>query len=114
MKTKKYKIPVGVYDSTVYLVLSDNPDKTYKTLAKKYNWFEEDDEETNSAYFNSTSDFEYFIVMPFNPGIVTIAHEALHGTFAILKDHGVTLSPDSEEAFTYLHDFLVGKIQDKL
>lgn len=36
----------------------------------------------------------------------TIAHEALHAIFSILDIVGIKLSVESEEAFTYLHEYI--------
>lgn len=37
----------------------------------------------------------------------TASHEALHLTFEVMRFHGMTLSRESEEAFTYYHSFVV-------
>lgn len=39
-----------------------------------------------------------------------IAHEVIHAVNNILKKKGLTYSDSSEEAFTYLSDYLIGKI----
>lgn len=114
MKTKKYKIKVDIYESDIWLVLTDNVVQTYDKLAKKYNWEINAEDEDYQGCFMPNSTNEYFMILPFNADLKLISHEVLHGTFAILEDHGVTLGPDSEEAFTYLHDYIIGKVQDKL
>lgn len=40
-------------------------------------------------------------------GIGFIAHELGHASFAILRDVGIVLNKDSEEAYTYLHEYLL-------
>jgi hypothetical protein len=39
-----------------------------------------------------------------------LAHEILHATFELLTARGVTYSEDSEEAFTYLHDYYTSNL----
>ena len=112
MKARKYKIKVEVYESTVYLVLSEDCTKSFNSYAKKYKW--DPEEEDNQGYFIKDNVQEYYMFLPFDAKLGTIAHEVLHATFDILQDHGVTLSPESEESFTYLHDYLIQKVQDKL
>lgn len=44
----------------------------------------------------------------------TIAHEILHCTFSILKRLEVRFNSGSEEAFTYLHGYLMGEFWKRL
>lgn len=39
-----------------------------------------------------------------------VSHEALHATFSILEEKGVTYTPESEEAYTYLQHYILGEI----
>lgn len=41
--------------------------------------------------------------------IATLGHELLHAVFFLLKYCGVKYSDESEEAFTYLHEFFINK-----
>ncbi len=45
--------------------------------------------------------------------LVTIAHEALHATCYVLGEAGLTLSRDSEEAFTYYQGWVLDQILDR-
>jgi hypothetical protein len=49
-----------------------------------------------------------FAAKKITPG--TIAHECLHATFAILESKGIKYNRKSEEAFTYLLDYLVDEV----
>ena len=42
--------------------------------------------------------------------IPIITHEALHATIRILEVKGIRMSEDSEEAYTYLQQYLVKEI----
>lgn len=42
-----------------------------------------------------------------------VAHEALHATFNILWDRGLDVSRTSDEAFTYLLEFILHNIYEK-
>ncbi len=42
----------------------------------------------------------------------TISHEVFHATCAVLHDRGLLLTPDSEEAFSYLIDWMTDKVYD--
>ena len=46
--------------------------------------------------------------------INTISHEVFHFVRRMLTYRGFTLSPDSEEAYSYLTGYLMGEIYDKL
>ena len=41
--------------------------------------------------------------------IATLGHELLHAVFFLLKYCGIKYSDESEEAFTYLHEFFINK-----
>lgn len=45
--------------------------------------------------------------------IATLGHELLHAVFFILDYCGVKYSDESEEAFTYLHEFFLNKALTK-
>lgn len=49
---------------------------------------------------------------PYFHGI--LSHEILHATFELLRSRGLTYSEDSEEAFTYLHDFYITELYRNL
>lgn len=44
----------------------------------------------------------------------TISHEVFHAVYSILSYVGITLSPDSEEAFSYLIGHLVSRITSQI
>lgn len=43
-----------------------------------------------------------------------VAHECLHLVHFIMRRVGITLSQESEEAYTYLQGYLLGQILDKM
>ena len=46
--------------------------------------------------------------------VSTVSHECLHLTHYILRDAGIILSEESEEAYTYLQAYLLGNILRKI
>lgn len=51
----------------------------------------------------------------FNPYFHGIfSHEVLHATFELLRARGLELSGESEEAYTYLHDYYITEIYKNL
>lgn len=117
-KKRTYKIPIEIYNCIVYVVLSGDLVKTGSAICKNKNWsYEESEDESQdeAVFLYSESDStEYYVLFNFNPSTRTILHEVNHCTFTILKHHGVRLSDESEEAFTYLSDFICSKILHKL
>lgn len=61
---------------------------------------------------------QLILYMPNEPedidGLVTLNHEILHCTIALLRRVGMSLSFDSEEAYTYLHEYITRMIYSKL
>jgi hypothetical protein len=49
---------------------------------------------------------------PYFHGI--FSHEVLHATFELLRARGLELSVESEEAYTYLHDYYITEIYKNL
>jgi len=113
MRSTKYKIEVDIYTSKIFLVLSDNPKKTFNTYAKKkQDWVLEEDDDV--GYFIRDNSGVYYMFIKPDPTLEEFTHEIQHATFDILRDHGVVLSGESEEAFTYLNDYLVKKLKQKV
>lgn len=56
-----------------------------------------------------------FVVIWLKPSadVPTMAHEALHATWYLLKDKGLRLSEDSEEAYTYMLEWLLREIMTR-
>lgn len=44
----------------------------------------------------------------------SLTHECLHMTFDVMKEVGITLCDESEEAFTYFHQTVFGECLDKI
>lgn len=63
--------------------------------------------------YNDNSDGQSIVYLPFYPitptQIACLGHELLHAVFFILQYCGVKYSEESEEAFTYLHEFFMAK-----
>ncbi len=48
------------------------------------------------------------------PKLGIVVHESLHATFHVMREKGLSLTPESEEAFTYFHEWLVRGIAARL
>lgn len=58
----------------------------------------------------------YYLWMPeySKENMGDLLHECLHYTFAVLRHVGITLSPESEEAYTYFYQSTVERILHKI
>lgn len=70
-----------------------------------------------ASYWHNKNDGNGIIELPFHPKthteIATATHEALHAVFHILDYVGVQYVPNgSNEAFTYLLEYIVANIMD--
>lgn len=116
MKTRKYKIQVNPYNCELYLVLTQDVYKAAKRIAKEVgDDVGEDDGETVGFFLSGTiPGSPYYLILIFNPSLGDVVHEVQHATFEVLRGHGVKLSLDSEEAFTYLMDYLFAEVLKRI
>lgn len=116
------EIPVEIYDFNIIFVYDDN-DKTKipHSILRKYNINNKRYLRSlysclnkKKGFFTLQIDSVIFIIIKnedsVNHLLKCIAHEALHATIFIMNSVDVSLNSNSEEAFCYLHDYIVGKI----
>jgi len=116
-----FEIPVDLYHSKVcFLICKD------KEGARKFTevWFESTCEPFKATAYGTTVFkqgyptvvwLEHFPKTPSDYG--ALAHETGHAAFVMLRDLGMGFTDDSEEAFTYLQEYLVTEFlihRDKL
>lgn len=122
--TMNFKMYCELYDFTLYVCIG-KPDAAMRTYLKpieKYG-YNHDVYVCNESGF--TGSFETFlrgttgllwvgraITDPEAHGI--LAHEIMHATFAILRRSGMKFSQKSEEAYTYLAEWITEKIYRKI
>lgn len=121
MKTKY--VYIAPYGEELYVILSDDVKKVKryikKNIPKEYNdnWQDTLDstyapsQNKEGACFVSTEHNIHW--MCFQKKLKTLndisilAHEALHITNKILYRRGLALTPDTEEAYTYLQQYII-------
>lgn len=111
---KYYNIPIDIYHHKIHFIIG-NSKQALKVLEKKTSKanvieLKNKDMSLYDGYYYLLPNGDSFIWIRENLdskdffGI--IAHEALHATFSILDIVGIKLSVESEEAFTYLHEYI--------
>lgn len=75
------------------------------------------DDKTDGTVFPSIP-YGYAVLLKHKEGWITttevVAHECLHLVHFIMRRVGITLSHESEEAYTYLQGYLLGQILEKM
>lgn len=104
-------LSIDLYSTHVNVLVADT---IYKALKQVYCHKEMPKEYwgKTTAVFNISPNKNCWS-LAFKKGNVTagtIAHECLHLTFAIMSSKGIKLGNKSEEAFTYLHGYLVDEV----
>lgn len=128
MKTKS--LYIYPYGEEVIVILSDDANKVKKYIRKnipeEYNnsWEATIDntyhpnQNKQGACFVSTDDNIHWICFQKKLkslyDISILAHEALHITHRILSRRGLLLTPDTEEAYTYLQQDIIKRAGDFL
>lgn len=89
---------------------------TKKELKKFKNFVSEQDGNGGGFYHTESkkSVIQLYNIPKNNLDICILNHEILHATFKILDNVGIYYSYSSEEAFTYLFDYLCNKVYEKL
>lgn len=123
-------INVSLYNKKIILFYKQKQDEKFilpKYIIKEYNITEEQlnnlyDVINDDTYKCSTIYTNKLEIIRINSDIIKntkhllqcISHEALHATFDIANIIGLKYNYKSEEAFTYLLDYIVGEITDIL
>lgn len=116
-KTLYKKIIIPIYDKSVHICIADNVKKANKVIKKKElnEKFEDGDLSAKAIVSLGFEDENknYGAIVVFTPeGLThgTIAHETYHITNALLKSTGLKRCDASEEAYSYLQEYLVKEI----
>lgn len=113
MASKRSKIKIDPYEALLHLVISDNVEKTKKSLIKKKLFTLEDSGEAEAWFiYDDPDEREYWIIIPTDATPGLIAHEVSHLVNKLLNTCGVSI--DNDEASAYLIGFLVDKIWSQL
>jgi hypothetical protein len=106
---KKQFIKEPVYESYFYLVWDCSVEKLREWVEKRFGW-ELDIVECHQHLgklitIESEGNIDWVLWINKKTNYESLSHELLHLTFNTMKRAGVTLSDDSEEAFTYLFGY---------
>lgn len=120
VKNKPYIISIDIYKHDILVFFGDKS-VLIKNLKKYFEDYQIDrfDKSIKTAkgctYMVDTG--QLILYMPNLPkkldDFVTLNHEIFHCTTLILKRIGVSLSPESEEAYAYLYEYITQKIFSK-
>jgi len=124
MKTKEIHIPI--YGENIFIIYTEDGKKALSFIKRKlpkntdlgnteYILTGNFEKDKNNAMYTYTADENVgFMVCGDDSNNVynlsIISHECLHLTFKILNHRGVELCHESEEAYTYLHQFLFNEV----
>jgi DNA-directed RNA polymerase subunit F len=124
---KKYRINVDIYGESLVLLVSDKLTPVLNHVSKfnKTNYKEWKDKliETyedmdGAGIYINLAECINFIVIKGRPktldDLCTIIHESFHVTANILSKRGIELSQKTEEAYTYLQEYIVIQILEAL
>lgn len=104
-------IEIPLYHITIDIIIANSKSKIMTLFS-----FENEREITSKAgrtIYDNTQTNEKLQIILNGKSILThgiIAHEALHATFFILSSRGLKYSQKSEEAYTYLIQFIIDQI----
>lgn len=120
VKNKPYIINVDLYKHDILVFFGDK-NVLIKKLEKYFEYYQIDKfnrcikTEKGCAYMVDTG--QLILYMPNIPkkldDFVILNHEIFHCTTLILKRIGVFLSPESEEAYAYLLEYITQKVFSK-
>ncbi|MDR2207163.1 MAG: hypothetical protein LBE36_13525 [Flavobacteriaceae bacterium] len=123
MKNQFITINIPIYDSNLYFFISDDekfmseklkpiiPKKEFKRIRPLLKY-----RSNGFTISNKTSGIQIIIVKesPLKDSfwLSVLVHETLHATIAILKSRNLYLDDSSEEAYTYLNEYIFEEIYD--
>lgn len=105
IKKKKFKLPIYDQFTVTVLISDDLAQDVFNITNEPY------DTNYNGVFFHKKNGTDVFIGFEkdkIKPGLV--AHECLHATCYILDYVGISLTEESEEAYTYLISYLVNEV----
>jgi hypothetical protein len=120
IKARTFIIEINIYKARVHILHSLSNNELQKYIEKYFPGasYERSSPQTAAAltFHQGTSleeyaiDFSTPLKISSHLSHQTLSHEVFHITLEIMRSIGVELSLESEEAFTYLQGFIVGKI----
>lgn len=105
MKTLTIREPV--FKSQVRIYWDCTVNEFEKMLNDKYNIIVDGDDSNLGAAFYPSKNGDFIWLSKYN--IPYLSHELMHFIFNFSRNIGVTLTKDSEEFFTYMHEYYLDK-----
>ena len=107
-----------VYQVKIHFIFDTSKDKAYTYIRKQalipMNF--DDHWEKAGVMFGDDDNGDYFIVLPDRKPTWTIttiiAHEAFHVVARVMRNKGIVLAKESEEAFNYFHSWILQELTD--
>lgn len=113
VRTKKIKIPIYAVDRDILIVYGGNSDEADREVSRrtKYPVQRDEDHLVSGCTYRHQNGWPMAIYVHSLKDHPTIAHEALHATYSICNFVGIPLSDSSEEAYTYLLEYIIREIE---
>lgn len=127
-----FEIRIPIYNATIVVSYGDDleflknstkdqpkPLKTpMKKIRQKLDDLFKEKEKTGAFYCRHEQEnirYLHFFEAPNVPTLLSrICHESLHATVCLLKDRGMELTDESEEAYTYLQQYIFEELTNKI
>ena len=111
---KTFRIDLLIYKTFILFYISDNFKECQNHFNNKYkksNLIDIKDEPW-ACCFNRG--FQVIFLLEKNLYLSLIIHEILHAVFGIFRNRDIVYSEDSEEAYTYLCDYILNEFTKKI
>lgn len=108
-------IRIDIYGEVLTLLIHNTLEEAVKISSKlhKYNG-EYSFKGYSGLVFVDVNENICHIVLKCDATLNIVSHECFHVTCGILRQRGIELTESSEEAFAYLHGFIVEKVWNEL
>jgi hypothetical protein len=113
----RFDVPIPLYHSSVHFIVTKDIQRAKKLVER---WFEGDCEEWGAGVQGRTlfkPGYASVIWLPSFPKTIneygSLIHETAHATFVLLRSRGLGFTLESEEAFTYLQEYLASEFLRK-
>lgn len=119
---KKYLIKQDLYEVELAILVESKWEEVEKYVLRKYGVVLDTGPDIDGGFFRiEHDDHEHYYMWLANEEEATqtrkigiLSHELLHFTSYVLNTRGLPLVRESEEAYTYFHQYFLEKVLDKL
>lgn len=108
------KLKDVLYRNDIYFIHGESDEKIKAYLKRKADYDAAEIVKKSSGFFVSfgepTCEFYIVITKQADNWIGTLVHECLHATSAVLRDRGIELTAETEEAYAYYLQWLFNSL----